>query len=197
MASMLPWASDGLRRTRSALPFPDGYRTVQPVMDKQPAVAEPAPLGSERDILLGWLAFHRDALARNCAGLAAERLVEPAAPPSDLSLLGLVRHLTEMEHWYLEGTLSGRRLQPLYCPDDDPDGDIVGIDASMVEPSLQRWREQISAVDSLLSDARLDDRTASGGHTVRWCLLKVLQEYARHNGHADILRERIDGAVGE
>lgn len=165
--------------------------------DKLPALAEPAQLGSEREILLGWLAFHRDALARNCAGIAAEQLVEPAAPPSDLSLLGLVRHLTEMEYWYLEGTLSGRRLEPLYCPDDDPDGDIVGIDASMADASLDRWREEISTVDALLADAVLDSATTSGRSTVRWCLVKVLQEYSRHNGHADLLRERIDGTVGE
>jgi hypothetical protein len=182
---------------RAAVGSRDENPARSPVTDKQPARDEPPALGSERDLVLGWLAFHRDALARNCAGLSAHRLLERAIPPSDLSLLGLVRHLTEMEYWYLEGTLTGRRLEPLYCPDDDPDGDIVGLDASMAEPSLQRWQQQISTVDALLADVGLDDRTASGRYTVRWCVLKVLQEYARHNGHADLLRERIDGAVGE
>ena len=136
---------------------------------KRPALDEPEPFADDRELVLGWLAFHRDALARSCADLAPEQLVEQSVPPSDLSLLGLVRHLTEMEHWYLENTLGPAAVEPLYCTDDDPDGDILGLDPSMVEPSVARWLEQQATVE----------------------------EYARHNGHADLLRERLDGAVGE
>jgi hypothetical protein len=163
----------------------------------QPSPGAPDQLVAERDLLLGWLVFHRDALARNCAALTPGQLVERSAPPSDLSLLGLVRHLTEMEHWYLEGALTEGGVGPLYCPDDDPDGDILGLDESMVEPSMVRWREQSSVADALLAGVALDDLTRSGRSTVRWCVMKVLQEYARHNGHADLIRERIDGATGE
>lgn len=164
---------------------------------KQPSPGDPDQRAAERDLLLGWLAFHRDALARNSAGLTPADLIQRSAPPSDLSLLGLVRHLTEMEHWYLEGALAERPVQPLYCPDDDPDGDILGLDESMVQPSMARWREQMAVTDALLADAALDDLSRSGRSTVRWCVVKVLQEYARHNGHADLIRERIDGATGE
>jgi hypothetical protein len=124
-------------------------------------------------------------------------MIERSASPSDLSLLGLVRHLTEMEHWYLEGTLTEGGVGALYCPDDDPDGDIVGLDESMVQPSMTRWREQISTTDSLLDGVALDDLSRSGRSTVRWCVVKVLQEYAPNNGHADLIGERIDGVTGE
>jgi len=164
---------------------------------KQASPGDPDQLAPERDLLLDWLAFHRTALARNCAELTPSQLIERSAPPSDLSLLGLVRHLTEMEHWYLEGTLTDGGVGPLYCPNDDPDGDILGLDESMVEPSMARWREQSTASDALLGSVALDDLSRSGRSTVRWCVLKVLQEYARHNGHADLIRERIDGAIGE
>jgi hypothetical protein len=167
------------------------------VASKRPALDEPEPFADDRELLLGWLAFHRDALARSCADLTPDQLVEQSVPPSDLSLLGLVRHLTEMEHWYLEGALGPEPVEPLYCPDDDPDGDIIGIDVSMVEPSMARWREKQATVDALLARHSLEDPTRSGTRSVRWCVVKVLEEYARHNGHADLLRERIDGAVGE
>lgn len=120
-----------------------------------------------------------------------------SASPSDLSLLGLVRHLTEMEHWYFIATLSGQDPGPLYCPDDNEDGDIIGLDASMVEPSMATWREHMARADELIAERSLDDPTPSGRSTVRWVVLKVLEEYARHNGHADIIREHIDGVVGE
>jgi hypothetical protein len=164
---------------------------------KRPHLDEPEPLGSERDVVLGWLAFHRDALARNCADLSPAQLVEASAPPSDLTLLGLVRHLTEMEHWYFVATLSGEDPGPLYCPDDNEDGDILGLDVSMAEPSMAAWREHMARADALIAEHSLDDRTPSGRRTVRWVVLKMLEEYARHNGHADIIRERIDGTVGE
>ncbi|ACQ79322.1 protein of unknown function DUF664 [Beutenbergia cavernae DSM 12333] len=164
---------------------------------KQSGQAEPAEDADERDVVLGWLAFHRDALARNCAGLSPDQLVLESAPPSDLTLLGLVRHLTEMERWYLTASLSGRDLPDLYCTPEDDAADIVGLDASMVDDSFDHWYAEIASVDALLAELTLDDPTASGGSTVRWCVLKVVEEYARHNGHADLIRERIDGAVGE
>ncbi|HEY0636661.1 MAG TPA: DinB family protein [Pseudonocardiaceae bacterium] len=152
----------------------------------------------ERGLLLGWLAFHRDALAAKCAGLTDEQLVTAAAPPSDLSLLGLVRHLSEMERHYLVRPLSGVPLGLRYCTDDNPEGDIEGLMPSMAGPSLDVWRAEVAEADRLLAAyPGLDGPVALGTHAVRWYVVKVLQEYARHNGHADLLRERIDGARGE
>jgi hypothetical protein len=151
----------------------------------------------ERGVLLGWLAFHRDALRAKCAGLSSEQLVVASAPPSPLTLLGLVRHLSEMEYHYLLRSLGGPADGPLYCTDDEPDADFLGLGPEQVDASLARWRELVTEVDALLVGRSLDDRTVSGRRTVRWCVAKVVQEYARHNGHADLVRERIDGAVGE
>jgi hypothetical protein len=152
----------------------------------------------ERELLLGWLAFHRNALEAKCAGLSPEQLVLMSAEPSDLSLLGLVRHMTEMEYYYLAHALAGGETTPVYCTDDEPDADLLGLTPAMVADSMQRWRAQRADVDELLAAAEsLDDRSPGDGFSVRWNLVKTIQEYARHNGHADLLRERIDGATGE
>ncbi len=152
----------------------------------------------ERELLLGWLQFHRDSLAAKCGGLTDAQLVEQSAPPSSLSLLGLVRHLTEMERHYLGHALSGDGRGFVYCTDEDEEADIEHLDVSMVAVSQEIWRDQMRESDELL--ARYDDLSAdgeTGWFSVRWSLLKIIQEYARHNGHADIVRERIDGLRGE
>jgi len=158
---------------------------------------EPGNAG-ERELLLGWLAFHRDALAAKCEGLTPGQLVQMSAPPSDLSLLGLVRHLTEMEHVYLVYALGGGTFGLVYCTDEQPDADIVGLSADMVSASLARWLDERGRADELLSSNRTLEETSAGNrYSVRWNLMKVIGEYARHNGHADLLRERIDGVTGE
>jgi hypothetical protein len=166
-------------------------------MERAPAPEDAA----ERDLLLSWLEFHRDALAAKCAGLGGDELIVESASPSDLSLLGLVRHMTEMEHVYLSYALGGEGDGPLrliYCTDEAPDGDIEGLTATMVGPSLTRWHQVRRRVDDLLAGfSSLDTKSPGNSRSVRWNLLKVIQEYARHNGHADLLRERIDGATGE
>lgn len=162
------------------------------------ARAPEPPDGSSSDVLLGWLAFHRDALAAKCAGLDDDALVRAAVEPSPLTLLGLVRHLTEMERHYLAGPLGGAPAPLLYCTEETPDGDLEDLDASMVADSMRQWHEHRQLVDRLLVEhPDLDEPAPAGTRTVGWLVAKVVQEYARHNGHADLLRERIDGAVGE
>jgi len=153
--------------------------------------------GTERELLMAWLAFHRDALAAKCDGLDDAQLVTASAPPSDLSLLGLVRHLTEMERVYLVHALTGGELRLVYCTDDEPDGDIVGLTPDMAQPSMARWHAERVAGDRLLAGVGSLDAVRGNGYPVRWNLIKLIQEYARHNGHADLIRERIDGAIGE
>ncbi|MDR2987809.1 MAG: DinB family protein [Nocardiopsaceae bacterium] len=163
-------------------------------MDRAP---EPGNV-AERELLLGWLAFHRDALAAKCEGLTPEQLVQTSASPSDLSLLGLIRHMTEMEHVYLVYALGGGTFGLVYCTDDEPDADIVGLSADLVPASMTRWHDERARADQLLSSEQTLDAASSGNKfSVRWNLIKVIQEYARHNGHADLIRERIDGATGE
>ena len=154
--------------------------------------------GTERELLTGWLAFHRNALEAKCDGLDAEQLISMSAPPSDLSLLGLVRHLTEMEYYYLTHAMAGDDVRPVYCTDEEPDGDIVDLTPAMATGSLDRWQAECRAADAELANAdSLDSKCPGNGFSVRWNLIKTIQEYARHNGHADLLRERIDGVTGE
>ena len=163
-------------------------------MDRTPAPDAPG----ERALLLGWLNFHRDALAAKCAGLTDAQLVTASAPPSSLTLLGLVRHLTEMERHYLVRALSGVNHPLNYVTDDDDEADVEHLDASMVADSLARWSAEKMTADALIAAQQdLDAPVAMEWNSVRWHLMKVLLEYARHNGHADIIRERIDGTRGE
>jgi hypothetical protein len=156
--------------------------------------------GDERSILLGWLAFHRNALEAKCAGLDAAQLVDRSAPPSPLSLLGLVRHITEMERVYAVWALGPKAdLEWVWgdYTDDGPEHDI-DVDASMLEESMSAWARERRLADSRIQNhPELDARAAGNGRSVRWNLNKLVGEYARHNGHADLIRERIDGQTGE
>lgn len=168
-------------------------------MDATERVSQP-PDGDERSILIGWLAFHRDALSAKCAGLDAAQLVARSAPPSPLSLLGLVRHLTEMERayavWALGPEADLRWVWGEYT-DEGPEWDI-DVDASMLGESMTAWEGEKRAADALIQEhATLDSVGEGNGHSLRWNLLKLIGEYARHNGHADLIRERIDGQMGE
>lgn len=167
-------------------------------MDPSERTPQPAD-GDERAITLGWLAFHRDALAAKCAGLTDEQLATRSAEPSALSLLGLVRHLAEMEGAYGAWALGPKAdLEWIWGTYEDGAEDDIDCDASMVAESVRVWREQVRRTDAAIgTHPSLDEVGAGNGFSVRWNLVKLIGEYARHNGHADILRERLDGQRGE
>ena len=153
--------------------------------------------GSELQIVTGWLAFHRRALAAKCSGLSDEQLVLAASPPSPLSLLGLVRHLTEMERVYGGWALAADGPRAfVYCTEENEDADIIGLSPDDAAESMRTWQAECAATDGLLTGRAADEMTWNN-NSVRWNLVKLVQEYARHNGHADLIRERIDGQVGE
>jgi hypothetical protein len=161
--------------------------------------AEP-PDADERELLLGWLTFHRDALAAKCDGLSSDELVAAAALPSRLTLLGLVRHLTEMERVYATYALGPPGPLRLVYGDyeDGGPGWDFDVNASLVGESMAAWaRERSAADEAIAARESLDDASGANGRSLRWNLLKLVGEYARHNGHADLLRERIDGVTGE
>lgn len=167
-------------------------------MDATQRVAEPGD-GDERSVLLGWLAFHRSALEAKCAGLSDEQLAARSVPPSPLSLLGLVRHLAEMERVYgVWGNGCESRLVFVWGQhaEDGPDHDF-DCDASQVAASVRAWRDERAGTDAMITRLGLDDPGGANGRTLRWNLHKLVGEYARHHGYADLVRERIDGATGE
>lgn len=151
-------------------------------------------------MLLGWLAFHRNALAAKCSGLDDDQLATRSVPPSSLSLIGLVRHLTEMERVYATWALGPP--EPLHLvwgeySDGGPDWDFDAGPSTVAE-SIAAWEvEQRTADQRIASHATMDSVGEGNRRTARWNLAKLIGEYARHNGHADLIRERIDGRTGE
>jgi uncharacterized damage-inducible protein DinB len=162
------------------------------------------PMG-EKATLLEYLGNYRLTLEMKCGGLDAEQLARRSVPPSSLSLLGLIRHLARMENDWFQRVLQGKTDQPrLFKRDDDPDADFAGAiaDPAVVEGAFVAWKAEIAAAnewldalneDDLGRDVPLDDDTVS----VRDVLVHVIEEYARHAGHADLLRECIDGRTGQ
>jgi uncharacterized damage-inducible protein DinB len=166
-----------------------------------PARSEPAYRLGERAMLDGWLDYHRATLASKCAGLTDSQLRERSVPPSTLSLLGLVRHMAEVERGWFRRTLAGEDAGPIYYSDpDDPDGDFDNVDTADVDEAFATWGAECDHARELANAAA--DLEVAGDRrgetvTLRWILTHMIEEYARHNGHADLLRQRIDGAVGD
>ena len=172
--------------------------------DKDPRV-EPPTTGSELATLTGFLGWHRATLELKCSGLDAEAMARRSVEPSSLSLLGLVRHLAEVERSWFRRLLAGQDAPPLFYSPGDPDGDFDGArpDPAVVAEAWHAWREEVTfaerfvaAASSLDMVGKREDKSR-GPMSLRWVLTHMIEEYCRHNGHADLLRERIDGAVGE
>ncbi|RDI65503.1 DinB family protein [Nocardia pseudobrasiliensis] len=164
------------------------------------ARAEPPRIGGERESLCAFLDWHRTTFELKCAGIAPERLSERAVPPSTLSLHGLVRHLAGVERWWFRIQFAGEDIPMLHYSDDDPDQDFDRLDGDVAQ-ALELWRTECRHSREIVSAAQSLDATGTGRRTgepfsLRWLLLTQIAEYARHNGHADLLRERIDGAIG-
>jgi uncharacterized damage-inducible protein DinB len=172
------------------------------VAPPSPSRVDPPYQNDERAMLDGWLEFHRTTLAMKCAGLPAEELRRRAVPPSTLSLLGLVRHMTEVERSWFRRCLAGEDLGPLYCTDTNPDADFDDVDTADIGEAFATWQEVCDDSRRLAAEANdLDTvgRKLREGEAVslRWILIHMIEEYARHNGHADLLRQTIDGATGD
>ncbi|WP_228981553.1 DinB family protein [Streptomyces sp. DH12] len=157
----------------------------------------------EREMLEGWLEFHRATLAAKCEGLDDKRLREASVPPSDLSLLGLVRHLAEVERGWFRRVLADEDVPRIYCTEADPDGDLHPAPDHTWEEAYATWQGEIARARELAAATPSLDTVGAGRHrsgtthNLRWIYTHMIEEYARHNGHADLIRERIDGATGE
>jgi uncharacterized damage-inducible protein DinB len=161
--------------------------------------AEPPLAAQEREMLNSWLEFHRDTLALKCAGLTADQLRQRAVRPSRLSLLGLVRHMAEGERQWFAMVLGGEQIPYHYYTDDDPEAEFDDIDDADVAEAFETWRSECAAARERVAAAPSLDVTGTQDgkdFSLRWIMIHMIEEYARHNGHADLLRERIDGTVG-
>jgi hypothetical protein len=169
-----------------------------PAVDRQ----QPERIADERSALDQILDYQRATLLTKCAGLTAAQLKEKAVPPSALSLLGLVRHMTEVERWWFRMHANSEDLEFIHDPD------AIGLDFDATADAdaavdLATYQAEIEAARAALAGKDLDLVVPSRGdhpdrtRDIRWIYLHMIDEYGRHNGHADLLRERIDGQTGD
>jgi uncharacterized damage-inducible protein DinB len=164
---------------------------------------EPAIHADERTMLEGWLDYHRQTLIWKCEGLTDAQLRTRSVPPSELSLLGLVRHLAEVERFWFHEVLLGEDPGVLYCTEEDPDGDFHFTEADTWEETYATWQAEVDAARRNAAGLALDDfskgtsRSTGEPFNLRWIYTHMIEEYARHNGHADLVRERLDGSTGD
>jgi uncharacterized damage-inducible protein DinB len=173
---------------------------IAPKVDRTPT----PKVADERTMLEGWLEHHRQTLVMKCAGLTEEQLKAATVEPSNLTLLGLVRHMAEVERWWFRRNASGAGLSDIYCSQESPDGDFDDIAGADAEADFATLEREVAAARSAIAGRSLDDtfeRRHRDGTTatfnVRWVYVHMIEEYARHNGHADLIRERIDGVTGD
>ena len=160
-------------------------------------------LHGERATLLDYLRSYRMTMEMKCADLDADQLACRSVPPSTMSLLGLIRHMADVERNWFRRVMAQADAPPLYRSDDVPDADWLGAvaDPAVVDQAWQAWREEVAFAEKFVADSA--DLAARGimhdGNSValREVLVHMIEEYARHCGHADLLRERIDGRVGQ
>ena len=162
---------------------------------------DPPRVADERPALEGWLDYHRETLLWKCGGLTADQLRARAVPPSALSLLGLVRHMVEVERWWFRMNVAGEDVDYESCTNDDDTADFDALDDADAEADLATFRAECERSRAAVRDRKLDD-TFNSRHSgreidVRWVFVHMIEEYARHNGHADLLRECIDGSTGD
>ena len=163
---------------------------------------DPDLVAAERTALEQWVDYQRATLISKCAGLTSEQLKRRACPPSTLSLLGLVRHMTEVERWWFRMHAAGEDLKFPYDP-DSIGLDFDDIDDADAAANIEAFWQEVDAARSAVAGKSLDLTLPSRGdhperiRDVRWLYLHMIEEYARHNGHADFLREAIDGTTGD
>jgi uncharacterized damage-inducible protein DinB len=164
--------------------------------------AEPERIADERAALDQMLDYQRATLLTKCAGLTAAQLKERSVPPSTLSLLGLVRHMTEVERWWFRMHANGEDLRFPFDP-DMTGADFADIEEADAASDLATYQAELEAARAAVAGKALDDVVPSRGdhpertRDIRWIYVHMIDEYGRHNGHADLLRERIDGQTGD
>jgi len=157
-------------------------------------------------MLAGFLQYQRETLAMKCAGLTTEQLRERAVPPSALSLLGVVRHMAEVERSWFRVVMNGQKIPYHWTRGSREGADFNGGSAAFdvenagPEEAFEVWRAECARSRDFVDSATSLDVTGRYGDaefSLRYVLTHMIEEYARHNGHADLIRERIDGTTGE
>lgn len=153
--------------------------------------------GEDRPMLEGFLAWHRALLQHKCAGLTGEQLALRSVPPSNLSLLGLVRHMAKVERKWFRELIAGQELEPMYDPALGKDADFEDLDPARAQADYERLLEECRLAEEVLAAASYEQTIESkmGVMSVRAVVVHMIEEYAQHSGHADLLRECVDGTT--
>lgn len=167
-----------------------------------PPVERPSPPneGDERTLLTAFLEFHRQTLLWKCAGLTGAHLASRPIATTTMSLLGLLRHMTDVERAWLREVTSESAVESLYWGKPDRDSDFDDVNEAEAERDYTAYLAELELCRSMQVkelDATVTDPENGESFTFRWILIHLIEEYARHNGHADLMREAIDGEVGE
>ena len=157
------------------------------------------PTRGERECLVGYLEHYRTTLAMKCDGLSAEQLASKAVPPSNISLLGLVRHMARVEQSWFRRVIEARMDIPRLFQDEDGGFDLPEADEDLVRASHALWQSEIVHAREVLERTDLDAEVDVHGEPseVRDIVVHMIEEYARHCGHADLVRECVDGRTGQ
>jgi uncharacterized damage-inducible protein DinB len=153
--------------------------------------------GAERPMLQAFLDWHRASLLWKCSGLTGDQLAQRTVPPSGLSLLGLLRHMTKVERTWFRQRFAGEPVDPPFGVDTE--AEFTQADPARAAADYARLTEEFRQADAAVANASLDDTFTHNRETMslRLVYLHMIEEYARHLGHADLLREQIDGETGE
>jgi uncharacterized damage-inducible protein DinB len=164
----------------------------------------PPPHADERAMLEKWLDFHRATLALKCEGLDDRQVRLASVAPSSMTLLGLVQHVAEVERNWFQRVFAGKDV-PLVYEKGKAGGFALSPDRG-IDEALAAWRAEVARGREVIAASSLDDSGKLSEHeaelvdgrevSLRWILVHMIEEYARHNGHADLLREGIDGVTG-
>ena len=158
--------------------------------------------GAPREVLAHWLELYRETTLLKVGGVTPEELCRRSVPPSAMSLIGVVRHLTEVEAYWLRVVLEGQDAVPdYYCVPESPDGDFDDVAPATVFADLAVYEQELARSRTILATWSDLDALARGKRRDRdvnlgWILVHLVEEYARHLGHMDLLRESIDGRTG-
>ena len=165
---------------------------------------DPPSQADELTTLAAFLRWQRETLELKCSGLTPQQLARRAVEPSTMSLLGLIRHMADVEQGWFRERMAGQPAIRHFSPATEPDGDFDGAvaDPEVVAEAWRAWRAEVEFAERFVADARSLEITGSdepwrGAVSLRWVLVHMIEEYARHNGHADLLREHIDGRLGQ
>jgi len=165
--------------------------------------ARPGQNAGELEMLTGWLEHHRGILIWKCEDLTADQLRLRSVPPSTMSLLGLVRHMADVERGWFQQVFLGDDVPDLYDRSADEDADFNDVDQASPADAFSAFERECTVARQVVAQApSLDELSKQASErtgqpwSLRWIITHMIEEYARHNGHADLLRESLDGTTG-